>query len=103
MARNLEKIKTIVIVMLENRSFDHMLGYLSLPDFRGADVEGFRDNTTGYDRGANSYKGRTFIPWLCDDPFSKLPGDPPHERDNISLQLGPRVGGKNVMDRLVVR
>jgi Phosphoesterase family len=27
---NLEKIDTIVVVMLENRSFDQMLGYLSL-------------------------------------------------------------------------
>ena len=26
----LDQIDTIVIVMMENRSFDHMLGYLSL-------------------------------------------------------------------------
>ena len=26
----LDPIKTIVVVMMENRSFDHMLGYLSL-------------------------------------------------------------------------
>jgi phospholipase C len=25
------RIDTIVILMMENRSFDHMLGYLSLP------------------------------------------------------------------------
>jgi phospholipase C len=59
MPSNLEKIKTIIIVMLENRSFDHMLGYLSLPEFRGATVEGFRDNATGKDRGANLYRGQT--------------------------------------------
>ena len=29
-AANLEKIEHVVVVMLENRSFDHMLGYLSL-------------------------------------------------------------------------
>jgi phospholipase C len=29
-AANLEKIDHVVVVMLENRSFDHMLGYLSL-------------------------------------------------------------------------
>jgi phospholipase C len=28
---NLKKIKHIVVLMMENRSFDHMLGYLSLP------------------------------------------------------------------------
>ena len=27
---NLEKVNHIVVMMLENRSFDHMLGYLSL-------------------------------------------------------------------------
>lgn len=26
----IDQIKTIVIVLMENRSFDHMLGYLSL-------------------------------------------------------------------------
>jgi phospholipase C len=98
---SLQKIKTIVVVMLENRSFDHMLGYLSLPEFRGGQVEGFRDNATGYDRGANLYKRETFMPWLSDDPFSRLPGDPPHERENISLQLGPRVDGKNPMSGFV--
>ncbi|MFB3148801.1 MAG: alkaline phosphatase family protein, partial [Thermodesulfobacteriota bacterium] len=30
MPNNLNKIKHIVVLMLENRSFDHMLGYLSL-------------------------------------------------------------------------
>ena len=30
---DLQAIDTILIVMLENRSFDHMLGYLSLPDW----------------------------------------------------------------------
>jgi len=42
-AARLEQIEHIVVVMLENRSFDHMLGYLSLPveeDGKGrADVD----------------------------------------------------------------
>ena len=28
----LDQIKTIVVVMMENRSFDHMLGYLALEE-----------------------------------------------------------------------
>jgi phospholipase C len=28
MAKDLSRIKTIVIAMMENRSFDHILGYL---------------------------------------------------------------------------
>ena len=30
---DLTQIKTFVLVMMENRPFDHMLGYLSLPTF----------------------------------------------------------------------
>jgi phospholipase C len=43
----LREIETFIIVMLENRSFDHACGYLSLPD---ADpplmVEGLRNDPT---------------------------------------------------------
>jgi phospholipase C len=38
-AASLERIEHIVVLMLENRSFDHMLGYLSLERGRG-DVDG---------------------------------------------------------------
>jgi hypothetical protein len=38
---NLEKVDHIVVLMLENRSFDHMLGYLSLEGGR-SDVDGLR-------------------------------------------------------------
>src|ERR1700728_4188205 len=38
---NLEKVDHIVVLMLENRSFDHMLGYLSLEGGRG-DIDGLR-------------------------------------------------------------
>lgn len=36
---NLEKIDHLIFLMMENRSFDHMLGYLSLLEGR-SDVEG---------------------------------------------------------------
>src|SRR5437762_11781878 len=36
---NLQKIESVVVLMLENRSFDHMLGYLKLEEHR-ADVDG---------------------------------------------------------------
>ena len=38
----LDPIKTIVVVMMENRSFDHMLGYLSLPPFNRTEVDGLK-------------------------------------------------------------
>jgi phospholipase C len=40
---NLEKVDHIVVLMMENRSFDHMLGYLSLEGGRG-DVDGLRED-----------------------------------------------------------
>ncbi len=36
---NLQKIDHIVVLMMENRSFDHMLGFLSLERGRG-DIDG---------------------------------------------------------------
>jgi phospholipase C len=38
----LDQIKTIVVLMMENRSFDHMLGYLR--NARGSQYEGLRGN-----------------------------------------------------------
>ncbi len=49
MAGGLQEIEHVVVLMLENRSFDHMLGYLSLEGGR-ADVDGLRAgmaNTAG--------------------------------------------------------
>ena len=40
----LSDIKNIVILMMENRSFDHLLGYLSLGAGGRADVNGLRDS-----------------------------------------------------------
>jgi phospholipase C len=40
-SNGLERIEHIVVLMLENRSFDHTLGYLSLEGARD-DVDGLR-------------------------------------------------------------
>jgi phospholipase C len=46
MSNNLDKFDHIIILMMENRSFDHMLGYLSLPEELGgknrSDVDGLK-------------------------------------------------------------
>ena len=52
-AANLGKVDHVVVVMLENRSFDHMLGYLSLTG-RRPDIDGLRPGL------ANQYEGRTY-------------------------------------------
>ena len=47
--KNLSKIDHIVVLMMENRSFDHMLGYLTLQGGR-TDLEGL---TAGLSNEAN--------------------------------------------------
>ncbi len=85
---NLDKIEHIVVLMLENRSFDHMLGYLSLEGGR-TDIDGLRpgmSNETG-GRGYPVHRlGSTHIPnpnW-----------DPDHSASATDAQInGGRMDG----------
>jgi phospholipase C len=78
----LEKVEHIVVLMLENRSFDHMLGYLSLEGGR-ADVDGLRAEF------ANEYDGRSYPIHHLDS--TAIEDDPDHSGDAVDLQTG---GGK---------
>lgn len=64
-AVNLEKVDHVVVLMLENRSFDHMLGYLSLTGER-PEIDGLRPGL------ANQYQGRSYPSAL---PRGYGPGD----------------------------
>jgi phospholipase C len=75
---NLQKIDHIVVVMLENRSFDHMLGYLSLSG-RRPDIDGLRPGL------ANQYQGRTFPVHHLDE--TALGIDPDHSSAAIDTQV----------------
>jgi len=89
MALDLSKIKTIVVVMLENRSFDHMLGYLSLPPFNQSEVDGLSNNPDWLARFTNYDNGQAIPPFPSLDPYD-MPDDfdPPHERPNMAGNLG---------------
>jgi phospholipase C len=85
---DLQQIKTVVIVMMENRSFDHMLGHLSLPPFGArTDVTGLsRTSWTSYANDAPDE--RPHMPFaMRSDP--RLPHDQPHERSFVATQIGP--------------
>jgi phospholipase C len=76
----LAKIEHIVVLMLENRSFDHMLGYLSLEGGR-SDVEGLKAGM------ANEYGGRSYpIHHLDRTAFLPLE-DPDHSGEATSVQI----------------
>ncbi len=86
MAADLAQIRTVVVLMMENRSFDHMLGYLRLPAYGGnTNVDGVRDDQNWLNAVANQWQGVAYQPGPLLE--ARIP-DPPHERVNIQLQMG---------------
>jgi phospholipase C len=96
-----EKVDHVVVLMLENRSFDHMLGYLSLTGGR-TDVHGL----TGSERNSHHRPerpgdesqdcprptdddGRPIVGTFGPQPFpdSTFPDDPPHDVCAVALQV----------------
>jgi phospholipase C len=78
--QNMERVKHIVVLMMENRSFDHMLGYLQLLDDQ--------KEVTG-PGGAKpiTYRGEPRGPvYLTKTAFPKSM-DPPHGKREIAKQI----------------
>src|SRR3954454_9696275 len=96
MADELDAIKHIVVLMMENRSFDHMLGYLKLDGM--ADIDGL----TGPDANFNLDEDGNRIPIHALDAEKstvqrsgealqkKL--DPDHSPKGVATQIGPGYG-----------
>ena len=86
-------IDHIVVLMMENRSFDHMLGYLSLDPAAGGrgrtDIEGLRP-----DRFVpNGYQGKSYTSFRIDDP-QFVHHSPPHSFEPVNGQIdGGRMDG----------
>ena len=80
-AANLGKVDHVVVVMLENRSFDHMLGYLSLTG-RRPEIDGLRPEM------ANQYQGRTYP--VHHLGATALEMDPDHSAGAIDRQIAGR-------------
>jgi phospholipase C len=84
----LSQIDTIVIVMMENRSFDHLLGYLSLAKYgKPMPVDGIQDSATWRQKYANPGPPDDFMYEPMPLRELHIP-DPPHERTNVEIQLG---------------
>jgi phospholipase C len=93
----LDNIQTIVLLMFENRSFDHMLGHLSLDD-PDSEADGLKKPLSKY---FNTYKGDKYKVFnLPGDTI--LPFDIPHEFDAVDTQLAKsKVTGKFTMNGFV--
>ena len=85
-ADNLRKIGNIVMLLMENRSFDHMLGYLKLEENR-SDVDGLTPGMTNSD-GQKDYP----IHHL-DHTALKSNQDPCHSGRCVADQLANNNGG----------
>ena len=92
----LELIDTIVVVIMENRSFDHVLGYLNLPGPGRIPLEGLQSDPLWLQQRANSgVESFSFSIQQVEDP--------PHEEATIAIQIGPAVvpGGPHPMNGFV--
>lgn len=92
------EIRTVVVAMMENRSFDHILGHLAL---EGRTVEGLRADPAWRDMVANRHGGSVYRPERLPSPYAKLEADPPHGRAEIEVQLGALAHGAYAMDGFV--
>jgi phospholipase C len=87
-AARLDQIEHVVVVMLENRSFDHMLGYLSLPTAEGGKGRTNVDGLTGPATNLNSYGGTDYpIHHLAKTAFGGEAEDPDHSGASTDEQL----------------
>lgn len=86
----LSNVDHIVVVTMENRSFDHMLGYLSLPVAKGGmgrtDVDGLKGDES------NTWLGKTYPSFALTK--SLFEPDPPHSHDPVLHAInGGRMDG----------
>jgi len=87
-AASLDQVEHIVVVMLENRSFDHMLGYLSLPATEGGRGRTNVEGLTGPAVNSNPYDGTAYeIHHLASTMFKSEAEDPDHTGAAVDEQL----------------
>ena len=92
-AARLDQVEHVVVVMLENRSFDHMLGYLSLPPEQGGKARVKVDGLTGPGDNVNTCEGTPYpIHHLKQTAFGGEAEDPDHSGRSVDEQLSD--GGK---------
>jgi phospholipase C len=82
---NLNKIDHIVVLVMENRSFDHLLGYLKLES--GREVEGLTSSMS------NMHNGKKYSVHHLSKTAFKKNQDPCHNGDCVTEQLANDNGG----------
>jgi phospholipase C len=91
--RRLEQIDHIIVLMMENRSFDHMLGYLSLPEALGGKGRTDIDGLTSRDVNFNEFDGEKFeISRMGKAGLTKVQ-DPGHGGADVGQQMAHGMSG----------
>jgi phospholipase C len=96
----IQNIDTIVVVMMENRSFDHVLGHLHHPQYGNrSDVDGIEDTGNPAYVNPNS-DGVGVAPFFMDD--TAFGSDLPHDKPAVATQLAyAPVSGSFLMNGFV--
>src|SRR5260370_28623241 len=79
MTAGLDNLKHIVVLMMENRSFDHMLGSLKAIDSR---IDGVTDQMSNPDTTGAAVKPQPLADFQC-----QLNPDPDHHFPAVDLQI----------------
>ena len=94
--RALDRIDHVVVLMMENRSYDHMLGYLTLsgrrPELDGLQAgmaNSYRDTSGKFPQ----YDGTSFPVHELLDTRMKKSQDPPHGGSSVDKQLKAKMAG----------
>ena len=89
---NLNKIDHIAILMMENRSFDHVLGYLSLTGGR-SDVDGLQAGMTNTFQPSSGGPKQTISIHSMPSPVMARGQDPCHLGACVDQQIAENMGG----------
>src|SRR5687767_9392508 len=81
-----QPIKHVVVLMMENRSFDHLLGHLDQGFIAALDPE--RDSNPRDPHDPNSER----VPVFWQERFDDVPADPGHGYRDVMMQLTGRAG-----------
>ena len=90
----LGEIKHIVVLMMENRSFDHMLGYLKqdgIPEVNGLDLDEFNLGPDGTEVAVTAFDADAHRIQRHGEALQKKL-DPDHSEKGVQTQLGMGYG-----------
>src|SRR5215468_7055223 len=98
----LDLVQHLVVLMMENRSFDHVFGYLSLAPLNRDDVDGLQDAPAWQRQWPNADPDDPSVIYVPGQQIAGALGfDPPHLRESVATQLAPDTMGLTTMTGFV--